>query len=409
MRAGHVLRPLCRIGHDVDVDARGVGVEQRAGLHDLVELLEHLLLDGDALEHRLDHDIASGDVVKALDRLDQRQPALHLRLGEAAAPHACLVVAADALQPAIQRVLTDFEDLHRKAELGKAHRDAAAHRAGADDRGGLGRPQRGVGRDVRQFGDLALGKESITQGARFGGIFQLVEQRTLARNALVERHRAGRLDRSNAVIGRLLVARAPGDRAAHRLEDAGIGRGFGELLVMVADTRQWPDVGDAARHRNRGLAQIAAFGNQFVDDAEPLGFLGRNVAARHDHLHRRLRADQPRQPLGAAAAGQDADQDLGQADPGARHGDAVVRGERHLQPAAQRIAVDRRDHRFRARVEHLVSALSRDGRRTARAELADVGAGDKAAAGADQHHRLDRRIGVAALDILDNALGHAGR
>jgi hypothetical protein len=68
MRAGDVLRPLCRIGHDVDVDARRVGVEQRARLHDLVEFLEHLLLDWNALEHRLDYDVAPCDVVEALDR-----------------------------------------------------------------------------------------------------------------------------------------------------------------------------------------------------------------------------------------------------------------------------------------------------------------------------------------------------
>ena len=84
-----------------------------------------------------------------------------------------------------------------------------------------------------------------------------------------------------------------------------------------------------------------------VDDAELLGLLGRHVAAGDDHLQRRLRADQARQALRAAAARQDADQHLGQPDLGARHGDAVVAGERILQPAAERIAVDRGDHRLR--------------------------------------------------------------
>ena len=141
MRAGHVLRALGRIGHDVDVDARGVGVQQRAGLHDLVELLEHLLLDRDALEHRLDDHVALADVVITGDGLDQREAAVHLGLAEAATPHTRLVIAADALEAAIERLLADFEELHRKPELGKAHRDAAAHRAGADDRRGLDRAQ----------------------------------------------------------------------------------------------------------------------------------------------------------------------------------------------------------------------------------------------------------------------------
>ena len=51
-------------------------------------------------------------------------------------------------------------------------------------------------------------------------------------------------------------------------------------------------------------------------------------------------------------------------------------------------------------------APSRNRRRPVGAELADIGARDKTAAGADQHHRLDRRVGIAALDILDDALGH---
>ena len=192
------------------------------------------------------------------------------------------------------------------------------------------------------------------------------------------------------MVGRLLVARAAGDRFAHRVEDAGIGLGLGELLVMVADARQRPDVGDAAGKSDRGLAQIAALGDQFVDDAEAFRLLGRHVAARHDHLERGLRADQPRQPLGPAAPRQDADQHFGQPDLGARHGDAIVGGERNLEPAAQGIAVDCRDDRLLAGVEGVVRALSQDRRRPV-AEGADVGAGDKAAAGADQHHRLDRR------------------
>ncbi len=132
------------------------------------------------------------------------------------------------------------------------------------------------------------------------------------------------------------------------------------------------------------------------------------MASRGDQLHRRFGSDQARQALGAAGAGQDADLHFGETHLGARHGDAVMAGERHLEPAAERIAMDRRDHRFRAVVEHVVGAPAgwRGGRP---AELADVGAGDKAAAGADQHHGLDRWVGIAAVDRTDDALRHAGR
>ncbi|HYZ41432.1 MAG TPA: hypothetical protein VE687_12525, partial [Stellaceae bacterium] len=52
------------------------------------------------------------------------------------------------------------------------------------------------------------------------------------------------IERGNAVIGRALVAGAPRDRFAYRIEDAGIGLRFGELVVAVADARQRPLLGD---------------------------------------------------------------------------------------------------------------------------------------------------------------------
>ena len=113
MRAGDVLRPLRRIGHDVDVDARGVGVEQRARLHDRVELFEDLLLDRDLLEHRLDDDVAIGDVVdsSATGSISARRRSIS-SCGEAAALDAGLVIGADARHAAVERLWRGVEDLH---------------------------------------------------------------------------------------------------------------------------------------------------------------------------------------------------------------------------------------------------------------------------------------------------------
>ena len=72
MRAGDVPRPLCRIGHDVDVDAGGIRIERRARFHDFVDLLPHLLLHRDLLEHRLDDDIAIADRIVEAGRLGQK-------------------------------------------------------------------------------------------------------------------------------------------------------------------------------------------------------------------------------------------------------------------------------------------------------------------------------------------------
>ena len=101
MRAGDLLRPLCDIGHDIDIDARGVRIEQRARLHDRIDLLPDLLLDRDLFEHRLDHDIALPDVVETGNRLDAGEAPFHLVLRQAAALDAGLVIGADARHAAL--------------------------------------------------------------------------------------------------------------------------------------------------------------------------------------------------------------------------------------------------------------------------------------------------------------------
>ena len=58
------------------------------------------------------------------------------------------------------------------------------------------------------------------------------------------------------------------------------------------------------------------------------------------------RADQPGQPLGAAGAGDQAEQDLRLAELGVLGGDPEVGAQRQLAAAAQRVAGDRGDHRL---------------------------------------------------------------
>jgi hypothetical protein len=55
-------------------------------------------------------------------------------------------------------------------------------------------------------------------------------------------------------------------------------------------------------------------GGQFVDHAEAMGLLAGHRQATQDHLQRFGFADDARQPLGAAAAREDADPGFGQAD-----------------------------------------------------------------------------------------------
>ncbi len=208
MGAGDVLRPLRLARHDVDVDAGSVREQQRARFHRRIDLLPDLLLDRDLLEHRLDHDVAIGDGVVIEHRLDARQALFHLLRGQAAALDAGFIIAADALHAAVERLLRRVGDLHGVAVIGKAHRDAAAHCAGADHRGDVGRPQWRVARDVGQFGGLALGEEGVAQGARLFRIDLLLEEPALADAAFVEGQGACRLDRLDAGVRRALVLRA---------------------------------------------------------------------------------------------------------------------------------------------------------------------------------------------------------
>ena len=123
------------------------------------------------------------------------------------------------------------------------------------------------------------------------------------------------------------------------------------------------------------------------DQPDRRGLLGRDRLAGGDHLDGRIQADQPRQPLGAAPAGDQADLDLGQTDLRVRRcrGEAVVHRQDQLGPAAQAIAVDQGDGRERQlaeAVENLVAGSQGPGRLLGRdvgqrGQVVQVGAGDE--------------------------------
>ena len=73
-------------------------------------------------------------------------------------------------------------------------------------------------------------------------------------------------------------------------------------------------------------------------------------------------ADQARQALGAAAAGKETELHLGLAELGAFNRDPDGAGHRRLAAAAERKAVDRRDHRLAEildEIEHLLAEAAR--------------------------------------------------
>ena len=149
----------------------------------------------------------------------------------------------------------------------------------------------------------------------------------------------------------------------------------------------------------------------------------------------RLGPDQAGQPLGAAAARDDAEQDLGLAEPRLLAGDAEVARQRQLAAAAEREPGDGRDggardvgHRVERAQEQLADQLGLGAGdhlvgRLGRAELGDLGAGreDAVAAGDDDgarrvvaqrlgdgrelaQHRLRQRVDLGVVEAHD---GHA--
>ena len=101
-----------------------------------------------------------------------------------------------------------------------------------------------------------------------------------------------------------------------------------------------------APHHVQGRLVDRVVRHHLVHQAD-LQRLGRadHPAAEHDVLGPG-RADQAGQPLRSAGPGDDAEQDLGLADPGPLPRDAEIGGEGELEPAAQRVAGDRGDHRL---------------------------------------------------------------
>ena len=118
--------------------------------------------------------------------------------------------------------------------------------------------------------------------------------------------------------------------------------------------------------------------------------------------------DEPRQPLRAAAAGDEPELDLGLAQLRVVGADPHVAAHRELESAAEAEAVDRGDERSPRRIHSMPdrvqtpcgAALAAAGL-AKRRELLDVGARDeRPLAGAEQHDRARLVVAVEPVDLL---------
>ena len=118
-----------------------------------------------------------------------------------------------------------------------------------------------------------------------------------------------------------------------------------------------------------------------------------DLAAGEAQLLGPARPDEAGQPLRAAAAGDDAEEDLGLAEHGPRAGDAVVAGQRQLAAAAEGVAADGGDDEAGDGgdgVERVVEAGRDRAGLVGAAELGDVGAGGEDPLAAGDHDGAGR-------------------
>ena len=162
--------------------------------------------------------------------------------------------------------------------------DAVTHGAGADDGGCVDLAHLDLRIQAGDAGGFAFAEEDVAQGARFIGVFELVEEVAFALEAFGEGQFGGGLDGEDAVVGRLLVAGAAGDFLALCVEDAGVGLRFLELVGAGADLREGAGVCLGAGVGNGGLLEVLVVFHDGVDDAKREGFGGGDVAAGHDEV-----------------------------------------------------------------------------------------------------------------------------
>ncbi len=397
VHAEHVLGPLGLRRDLVDVQVAGVRGEDRAGLGDAVEPLEDRLFQVHVLVHGLDHEVGLGERAEIERRGQAAHPRLDLVHRHAALPGRGLVVLAHDRDAALERFLRGLDHGDGNAGGEEIHRDAAAHGAGADDADPRDRLCRHVRADVGDLGCGALGEEHMPLRLRLGRAEQRHEHFALFLHAFVERQVDGVLDRLDRFQPRLETTEFARVRLADRFKNRRLAARRRELLVAVAHLFQRRLVGDQLLGEgDRAVPELALLGER-VDHAPVLRFVGAERRSGQNDLERRLDADEAGQALGAAGAGDQAELDLRQAAFGRGDGDPVMRGQRDLEAAAERRAVQGGDHRLSGGLNP-VEHVGEIGRRWRLAEFGDVGPGDEGAAGADQDRRLDRGVGLGLFD-----------
>ena len=402
MHPHHQLRPLWGRGNGVDIQRRGVGGQHHTRAGNGIELGEEFLLGAHILVDRLDHEIGILHHVERGGALQQRLSLLEFSLRQPARVDGPLPIRVALGQPAVESLLRRLHHRHRHAGIGEIHRNAAAHGARADHNRVLHRQRLGIGRHIGHALRLTLAEEDMAQRKALLAFHQTGELLAFDQQPLIEGRGQGGAHRGHATLRAFLAAGALEQCCGRGVKGGHIGAL--DLVAAVAGQGKAAAIlRRLARPGDGALLQVAL--DHGVDKAKLQGFARPHRLAGHDDLQRSLAADEARQPLGAARAGHEAALDLGQAKLGRGQRHARMAGQRHLQPAAQRAAMDGGDNGDLAvldRVEH----LGQRGRLAGLVELGHFGAGGEHPPRADQHNG-PRPLTRAALNAGQQPRAHA--
>ena len=287
------------------------------------------------LEHRLDDQVAVLDRGIVRRRGDAREHRVALRLGGAAAGDVAVDHALRMRLALVGAGLVAVDQHHVDAGLRRDEADAGAHEARADDAELLHLGRRHVLRPARalvQF--LHRDEQAADHRRRFLGLQDVREVARLDAQRRIHRQLQTLIDALHdgargriVVVGLLAVERIR--RREHHHALLGIDRHRNLEALLVPGRCRLAAALDPVLRR---LDQIGGR-HDGVDQLERLRAVELQLLAlQHDH-QRIGRLQHARQPLRAAGAREQADLDLGQAEPGLRivGGDAIVARQRQLE------------------------------------------------------------------------------
>lgn len=306
------------------------------------------------------------------------------------------VILADDRNAPVERFLFPLENRDGIARSQEVHRNAAAHRASAEDTDLPDGQDRRVRGNVVDFRRSPFGEEDMPQRSRLGPRNQAEEEIPFLPDALFIGQIDRRLDRLDTRLRRLEPLQAPHMGRSEFVEECAVRCDLPDPVRAPRRHRVTVTAHDRPREGDTGCFQ-PVFGDQLVDETDPLGPGGGNRGAGHDHRQGLGHADDTGQTLRTARTGKKTQLDLRQAQPRRAHGYAVVTAQRDLQPSAQGGAVNGGDDRLLAGLDR-VDHLGEGGPDRRLAEFGDVGTGEEGAPLAADHHGLDA--------VIAGSLGH---